>query len=81
MGGDGPGALSLSDPGFDHFFGDFWVRCHHADPPGSVQTSKLVDFGPKHLKVQPPIFQKIFARDSRDRMGGGTFYPRLIIIL
>ena len=33
LGGDGPGALSLSDPGFDYFFGDFWIRCHNADPP------------------------------------------------
>ena len=34
LGGDGPAALSLSDPGFDRFFGDFWIRCHNADPLG-----------------------------------------------
>ena len=34
LGGDGPGAFSRSDSGFDHFFGHFWIRCHHADPPG-----------------------------------------------
>ena len=34
LGGDGPGALSISDTGFDHFFGDFWIRCHNADPLG-----------------------------------------------
>ena len=30
LGGDGPGAPSLSDPSFDHFFSDFWIRCHNA---------------------------------------------------
>ena len=26
LGGDGPVVLSLSDPGFGYFLGDFWVR-------------------------------------------------------
>ena len=34
LGGDGPGALSLSDTGVDIFFGDFYIRCHNANSLG-----------------------------------------------
>ena len=47
-------------------------------PSGSVQTLKIVDFDPKYLKVQIPIFQKFFGSDENFGKGGGAGYPHPI---
>ena len=73
MRGDGPRAVPLSDPGFDHFFGDFWTML--TPPQRPVQTLKIFDFDPIYLKVQIPHFSENFRLKQKFWMGGGQPPP------
>ena len=81
MGGDGAGALSLSDPGFDHFFGDFWIRCHNADSLGVSSNFENSRFLSQISESTNPPFFRNFSAQTKILDRGGAGYPTLFLKL
>ena len=60
------------------FWAQFSIRGHNPDPLGSAQTSKMVDFDRKYLKVPFPHFLKrrLAAYCSERHPGSGRRRPK-----